>query len=193
MGILQEKSDGYWNYFLALERDIEVLSRYVDFCSANYPTFSLEMARILLAAGSEADVLLKAICNREHPASKASNIGAYFAIVSDVVPHILKFEVCLPRWGISLVPWESWSQESPPGWWTGYNKVKHHRDDHFQSANLQYVLEAVAAVYVLNLYWHREAANDGTLVPMPTLYRPGPEQDNGTTHNGFEFGINYKL
>ena len=53
------KSDIFLNcdrtYFLAMDRDVETLSRYVDFATPNMATFSLEMARVLLAAGSEAD------------------------------------------------------------------------------------------------------------------------------------------
>ena len=193
MAILQKKSDGYWTYFLAMERDLEVLSRYVDFCTSNLSTFSLEMARILLAAGSEADVLLKAICEREDSAAQPSSIAAYFTVVSNKLPNILSFEVQLPRWGISLIPWEQWSNNDPPSWWTSHNKVKHHRNDHFNRANLKDTIESVSAVYVLNLYWSRQAATDGSLLPMPALFRPGPPHQGGTTFNDFEMGINYRL
>ena len=193
MGILHKASDGYWTYFLAMERDLEALSRYVDFATANMTTFSLEMARILLAAGSEADVLLKAICKREDPSARAGTIGAYFKVISSELPNVISFEVQLPRWGLSLVPWEDWANDDPPDWWTSHNKVKHHRSDHFDRANLQYTIESVSAVYVLNLYWNPRAAVDGSLIPMPALFRPGPPHQGGTTFDNFEFGINYVL
>ncbi len=93
MGILHKASGGYWTYFLAMERDLEVLSRYVEFATANMTTFSLEMARILLAAGSEADVLLKAVCEREDPSAQARTIGAYFNVISSKLPNVTSFEV----------------------------------------------------------------------------------------------------
>ena len=99
MAIVHKRSDGYWTYFLAMERDLEVLSRYVDFSTENWSTFSIENARIMLAAGSEADVLLKAICNREDPAAEASTIGRYFKTISERLANVLSFEVHLPRWG----------------------------------------------------------------------------------------------
>jgi hypothetical protein len=91
------------------------------------------------------------------------------------------------------VPWESWTNENPPDWWTSYNKVKHHRNEHFGRASLQHTIESVAAVYVLNLYWNQQAAKDGKLIPMPLLFRPGPPHQGGTTFDDFEFGINYLL
>jgi len=193
MGILHKASHGYWTYFLAMEQDLEALSRYVDFAPENMTTFSLEMARILLTAGSEADVLLKAICEREDPSAQADTIGAYFKVISSKLPNVISFEVQLLRWGLSLVPWEGWSNNDPPGWWTSHNKVKHRRSDYFDSANLKNTIESVSAVYVLNLYWNPQAAAKGSLIPMPAVFRPGPPHQGGTTFRDFEMGISYVL
>lgn len=193
MGILQRRSKGHWPYFIALEKDVVTLSRYVDFSSPNMLTFSLEMARILLAAGAEADVLLKRICELNEPDSKVCRIGDYFEIISRHHGSLFTFEVQLPRWGISLVPWEQWQQTAPPDWWTSYNKVKHHRASHFHRANLQCTIEAVAAVFVLNVYAAPEAAREGTLKPIPSIFRPGPGNYLSRTHDDFEFGIKYRV
>lgn len=193
MGILQSKSEGYWAYFLALERDLETLSRYVQFTTENIATYSVEMARILLAAGSEADVLLKAICRRLDPQRDASAINGYFEIVNGSSPNLITFEVLLPRWGIHVRPWETWGKGNPPDWWQSHNKVKHHREEHFQRANLLRTIESVAAVYVLNIYVNPTAAEDGSLIPMPSLFRPAPPHCAGTTFGDFDVGINYVL
>ena len=193
MGILQSKSEGYWAYFLALEHDLETLSRYVQFTTENITTYSVEMARILLAAGSEADVLLKAICRRVEPKTKRSSINAYYEIIAAQCPGLISFEVQMPRWGIHLRPWETWEKNSPPDWWQSHNKVKHHREEYFHRANLLRTIESVGAVYVANLYANPIAASEGSLIPMPTLLRPGPEHFGGTTFGGFEFAIQYEL
>ena len=52
----------HWNYFLAIESDLERLSRYVEFSKDNYKTYSLAMAHLLLSSASEVDVVLKGIC-----------------------------------------------------------------------------------------------------------------------------------
>lgn len=193
MGILRKVSGGHWQYFLALEQDLKALSRYVDFSQGNMATYSLEMARILLAAASEADVLLKDICKRENPVRNARGIGGYFDVVTDTLPAICRFEVELPWWGLSFIPWEQWSRNDPPGWWTSYNKVKHHRSTHFERANLQHTIESVGAVYVLNVYHDIDAAKEGKLRPIPTIFRPGPANHNGPVLEGLDYGISYKL
>ena len=59
MAITERESLSYWNYFLALEADLERLSRFVEFTSVNFQTYSLEMARLLLTGASEVDVVAK--------------------------------------------------------------------------------------------------------------------------------------
>ena len=52
----------HWNYLIALERDLEVASRYVEFCQRNFDVYSIEFAHLLLAAASEVDVVAKLLC-----------------------------------------------------------------------------------------------------------------------------------
>jgi len=54
----------HWNYFLALESDLERVSRYIEFDKANFKTYSIELAHLLLAASSEVDVVAKTLCQR---------------------------------------------------------------------------------------------------------------------------------
>lgn len=47
------------NYFLILVSDIERVARYIAYEESNFQTYSIESARLLLAASSEVDVVLK--------------------------------------------------------------------------------------------------------------------------------------
>ena len=60
----------YWQHFLALEADFAATSRYVEFAQQNFATFSIEYAKLLLAIGSEVDVLCKIICEKIDSAAK---------------------------------------------------------------------------------------------------------------------------
>jgi hypothetical protein len=74
--IKQSASNIYWNYFLALERDLEIVSRYVEFTEDNYPVYSIELAHLLLAAASEIDTVAKLTCAIIAPnAARASRYG----------------------------------------------------------------------------------------------------------------------
>jgi hypothetical protein len=59
MGINTEKIEPHWNYLLAIERDLDEISRFVEFDEKNFDCFSIEIARLLLASAAEVDVVCK--------------------------------------------------------------------------------------------------------------------------------------
>lgn len=53
----------HWNYFLALENDLENISHYIEFSKKNEEAYSIKLAHILLSASSEIDVVMKIFCD----------------------------------------------------------------------------------------------------------------------------------
>ena len=45
MGINYTDKRIHWNLFLALEREFEIVARYIEPCAANNDTYSIELAR----------------------------------------------------------------------------------------------------------------------------------------------------
>lgn len=37
----------HWNFFVALESDLTVMSRYIEFVDENFGVYSIELARLL--------------------------------------------------------------------------------------------------------------------------------------------------
>lgn len=149
----------HWNYFLAIEQDLIKISRFIEFSPDNYKTYSLELARLLIASTSEVDVLLKEICTSDKK-SKDRGINDYRDFFKSAEEWDIQREdfirqmTLLPRYNLYLSPWESWQNggKDAPEWWTANNKVKHHRSDSFDQANLYNVLNSVAALFAVNLY-----------------------------------------
>ena len=167
MAITSIKSLEHWNYFLSLEKDLESLSRYVEFCKSNFNCYSLEMARILLASASEVDVIAKQLCKMLDPNSSANNIHHYRNEIKMVYRKFPDFKVNIPRYGLTLTPWLNWKQnQGVPVWWSAYNKVKHHRHINFKEANLKNVLNAVAGLFVITLYLYKDRAERAELIPI---------------------------
>lgn len=194
MAIISTKTDSHWNYFLSIEQDLDRLSRFVEFDEQNYCCYSVEIARLLIAAAAEAEVVCKQICKNSNPTTVAENIHHFRNEITIVHPIISCFEVCAPRFGLRLKPWDNWSQiNGVPEWWTAYNKIKHHRDSEFSRANLKNVLNAVAGLFIACLYLYKEKAEEGLLLPSPAILRPCDDRFGGLTHGDFEFGINYNL
>lgn len=180
MAILTAPSQTHWNYFLSIERDLEVLSRYVEFDVRNFDCFSIEIASILLAAGAEVDVVCKQVCRANNPRSRTSSINSYRTEINQILPGLPDFTVLIPRFGLTLQPWDEWhSQTGVPHWWTAYNKIKHHRDSHYDRANLKNAINAVAGLFIVVLHLYRQAAIDGELAPTPQLLKVGPNHDGG--------------
>jgi len=171
MGIRHQEVSAHWNYFFCIEDDILRLSRWIEFSSDNESVYSIELARLLMTAAAEVDVVAKALCADIDLAAQASSINAYQGVLTNRFPAIHSAEVQIPRFGKTLHPWSAWeTPRSPPLWWQGNNRVKHHRAEHFKDANLKNVLNAAAGLFVLLLL--NSARQGPSLYPGPKLFAP---------------------
>ena len=156
------------NYFLALERDMEAVSRYIEFAEDNLDTYSIELAHLLFAASSEVDVIAKAICRTIAPDAPAANINQYRAVLVAAIPDFPEMEVFIPRYGLTFKPWEAWGVGDNPNWWRSYNKVKHERDAYFNEATLQNALNALGGLLVMTFHFYRLTPVSYTHLTLPT-------------------------
>jgi hypothetical protein len=146
----------HWNYFLALEEDLERAARYIEFSESNFKAYSIELAHSLLASASEVDVIAKRICRHLQPEARAENINHYRRIITAAIPSLPMELVFVPRFGLTLHPWSNWADgEGNPLWWRKYNVVKHQRDDHFSDANLKNALNSMAGLLVAVFHFYR--------------------------------------
>jgi hypothetical protein len=171
VSISQKKVPPHWNYFLVLEEDISRLSRWIGFDKTNAKCFSLELARLLMVASSEVDVVAKARCATLEPNAKAASMHAYQEILMTVYPTLATAVVEMPQFGLTLKPWIDWKEKkTPPRWWTANNKVKHHRADFFREANLKNVLDSVAGLLILLLLHFGK--DQASIKPAPVVFEP---------------------
>ena len=150
------KSFIHWNYFLALENDLENLSRYIEFVDANLQTYSIELAHLLLASSSEIDVVIKELCSLLSPNDKRENIDDYRKIIKNTLPAFINEKIYINRYGISVKPWENWNEDINPNWWKSYNNVKHQRNLYFNEANLENTIRSTGALLVTTYYYYKK-------------------------------------
>jgi len=170
--IKQSESLLHWNYFIALEADLESLARFIEFVEQNFSTFSIEIARLLQSACSEVDVLAHQLCVHFEPSTKAESIDQYRSILRREIPELESTIVQVPRYGLSLTPWSNWQSNGTPSWWSDHNKVKHRRSEYFGRANLKNVLNASAGLLLLIVCFYRLKTNVKFLDPPPSLFTP---------------------
>ena len=193
-GCSKIEMEAHWNYLLAIENALGILSRYVEFSEKNFECFSVEIARLLLTSGSEVDVVCKQLCRKLNLSSTADNIHEYRNEIKSTYPNIHDFDVLLPRYGLSLKPWGDWNMpDGVPSWWTAYNKVKHHRDSDYHRANLRNAIYSVAGLFVVTLFFYKEKAELGELLPSPSLLRVTNKHFRGITHGSYDLGFVYNL
>lgn len=125
----------HWNYFSALEEDLERAPRYVDLVPANENTYSLEFPHLLFAASSEVKTVMTLVCLLFDPDSKANNFHARTKLLRKEFPRMWEETVRLPWSGMVLQPWADWkSNKGVPLWWRSYNHVKNERHSSFAEA-----------------------------------------------------------
>jgi len=147
----------HWNYFLAIEKDLENLSRYIEFANANLGTYSIELTHILLSASSEVDVIMKQLCSLIDTTQTTNNINDYKGVIQAQLGTFINEEICIDRFGLSYKPWDNWNGSQNPDWWRSYNNVKHQRNNHFNEANLQNTINAVGALLLTVIYYYKYA------------------------------------
>ena len=160
----------HWQYFLSLVDDIDRLSRFVELAEDNFGAYSTECTRILLAAASEIDVVAKVLCEKISPGSKPHSIVGYGEILLPRYPQLPAIEISVPRVGLAMIPWRSWTTSTRPSWWQSYNAVKHERHNHAKDANLGNALHAVAGLCVLVSYLDYDLIRTGLPTRRPFLF-----------------------
>ena len=145
-----------WQYLITLDLDLKDVSRYVDINRANFRTYSIEFVRLILAAGAEIDVVAKLLCENIDSSRKVRDINDFSDVIMGKYIKFHSMIIDVPQYEIELVPWSDWKHKKNPVWWRAYNDVKHHRDSHFADANLENTINAIAGLYVMVWYLHRE-------------------------------------
>lgn len=146
----------HWDYYIALEQDLENLSRYIEFEESNFSTYSIELTRLLIAIGSEVDVVAKELCCLLASKSKCGNINQYRKQLEIHIPDISSINVFSEKYRLNFIPWSSWKEgdDVNPSWWKSHNDVKHGRGEYYKKANLKNVLEAMSGLLIVNIYYN---------------------------------------
>ena len=161
----------HWDYFSALEEDVQHLTRFIQFSQANLNTYSIELAQLLMASTQEVDVLLKQICaNNNDQSEKEPGYRNFF--INGRYNKIQTIEIRIYRYGLSFKPFEAWANNQTPDWWTANNKVKHRRDTHFEQASLGNMLKSLSGLLIANMYFANEFRTLSTDFVALSLLQP---------------------
>ena len=152
-----EFEDNCWRYYKLLEKSFVEIMTYVELDTRNYDTFSYEFVRQLQGIGAEIDSVMKVICGFN--SSDRKNTNDYCPIILGKYTDITTNEINVQN--IVIKPFENWNAQNPTSslfWYEAYNEIKHGRTGDFTKANLKNVLYALAGLYLLEMHYFQEVA-----------------------------------
>ena len=136
---------------------MERCTKYIEFCPENFETFSIELAKIIISASAEFENVAKDLCNLIDSNSSPGKITEIYPVLISEFPKFCEVEVVLPRYKINFKPWDQWTSNQRPDWWSqGYNKIKHSRDASFDKANLKNAIFSMGGLFTGILYYHQK-------------------------------------
>ena len=168
---------------MLLEEDCRELFKCIEPCSKNGTTFGPALSKLLLACGSEVDVVLKELFEWADPIkywqaqrskkgfSKRLTINDYKSFVREEREWSFRgVEVGLISGDWSVTPWNSlwYAEPESPDWWNAYNNVKHHRAEKYSQATLKATFQSLAALFICVVDLAR-VLNVERLLPTPNL------------------------
>ena len=177
---LSDCINNYWKYYLRLENELLKTEEYLTIHNENKKAFSLVYLQLYLNIGSEVDVIAKKISKDINSGFNGEKIQDYCKEITEYAQDLIKEEIYVYyRDYDSIIPWEHWSykevvdkngkkrliSKDTPKWWSYYNKIKHDRtgsiskdspQKYFQLANQENVVNALAGLYLLEMFYYTE-------------------------------------
>lgn len=157
----KELSRNYWRYYRMLEDKFLATVNYVEIDPVNFGCFSNEYALLLQSIGAELDNVFKVYCGFNPTERK--NITDYANNILSGYPAIVNDEIRVANTDVKVVPFQEWTTTAAAQslqWWQAFDKVKHNRYGNYQEANLENVLNALAALYILELKMFTRATKE---------------------------------
>lgn len=163
----------FWKHYLILEEDFKYTQRYVELSTDNFSTFSVEYIKLLQGIGSEFDVICKEIC-RYYGHNDKNCISDYASIIIPQFTNLQRENIIIKYDNsITVNPLGDWIIEPihrSPEWWRAYNNIKHDRANSFKQANLKNVLMGLASLYLIEMYFIYEIAEEeNSVLKIPEI------------------------
>lgn len=128
--------------FLQLEQQLLEFSDYVPFTSESHKIVSPKFAPIILEACS----LIESIFKRNLNDNRRLTFLSYAAELDPMLDLSAATTLLLAPTLDFLKPFHDWTSK-PPFWWDAYNKIKHDRFQHYDSASYLTTVNTLAALH----------------------------------------------
>lgn len=170
----------FWDEdYLLLENEFINYVKFVPLVTEHNKVWSIKLANLLLLVGSSIDSFFKNalyFClskllseyfqnNHRRLHSRVYDLNKYYSMLGKDKTNMGVFRDVFeefytlsnkPVYVLSskekLIPFNSWEEDRTPDWWKVYRQLKHDRIKHRMSCTLEITLNALAALFLLNIY-----------------------------------------
>lgn len=166
----------FWPIYNKLEEEFKELSYYIAIDKKQLKTYSIKIADLILRTVAECENIAILICKSEYIKfrDKRGHIrkNVYFDEYIEALNNIFKLNQKLIRttyinidenaFDMKLQPFKkaklkvNGKEKQIIPWYNAYNKIKHDRVRYFRLANLENLINALAALFMLNVYFKNE-------------------------------------
>lgn len=156
----------YTRSFLIIQKDIQNLFEYIEPSDINLKTYSYRIHELYMRVCIEVEANFKAIFkeNIYSKDEKKWNINDYKKI--NKTHHLDAYKAIFPIWdGVhnEFSPFKVWETNGILSWYRDYNLCKHDRHTQKYLANLENLLNAFTALFILlTSQFNRESFSPGT-------------------------------
>jgi len=171
----------FWPIYKKLEEEFKELSYYIAIDRKQLKTYSIKIADLILRTVAECENIASLICKNENIKfrDKKGHIrkSVYFNEYIEELNSIFRLDEKLinpiyinideSAFDIKLQPFRkeklkvNGKEKEIIPWYNAYNKIKHDRVRYFKQANLENLINALAALFMLNVYLKNEVFYEG--------------------------------
>ena len=159
----------YWNEYLYYEKEFISITDYIHLDKSNLNTYSFKLLEMLIGICSAIDRMFRkftglAVQNCSIKDYKDSIINIENSFYNLEVRLINNDDIILK----SFIEWEPSNNIDAPKFWTAYNNIKHDKNGGIINATYENVLNALSALYILNIkYMDKIYNNNKTIDSLP--------------------------
>lgn len=174
------KKNLFWPIYKKLEEEFKELSYYIAIDTRQLKTYSIKIADLILRTVAECENIASVICKNENirfrdrndHIRKSVNFNEYIEELNKVFKLNMKLVSVIynnideHKFDFKLTPFQKQSmkvngknKEIIP-WYNAYNKIKHDRVKNYKQANLENLINSLAALFMLNIYFKNEMFYD---------------------------------
>lgn len=137
----------------SLFKEVGELFRYIEPEHVNYPVYSHKLRELLILLCTEIEANWKAVFDSNFPSKAVSRYSTKDYVLVKEPLKLDGYKACLKDYPYcDFSPFVNWTDNSPTSslpWYDAYNAVKHDRQGKFNQATFENVLNACAALHIL--------------------------------------------